>query len=1703
MNKDKGKDKDKRSLYDEALARFRKEASEKHSSPKDTELLNEFLRERATPEETKQAAELLQADAGKKYGTHKLGDVEIPGDWIDNIMANIEYFVAAGDFVTKNAPESVGMAWYAVKLTLTAIHSNYDLYTFFGSGLSDVSEIMIFVRHYDRLYDERSNPQWKPSPLVEKLLQDVISAYAAVLDFSFAIKRHLTAGALTRIKHGFKDFFGLSRQKFEDKLGKVAALKKVILEESAAAFQDKTLTQLQSVSTVLASIEGTVRHIRDFQDTQKKLHEEAMAKFDTLIKGLEDIKASTKRKTHWDYCLSDFQAFQKDLDPLEGSFDALGNIIDSIYPGTCQWVFEDRLYKEWQDSATNAILCVTGPEGSGKSCVLASVAHRIIDAAVSERLLLYVTCSSSASGLGLSSSQSYTADSICRTLLSQLYNFAVQGEDNIGLLEACNSVFKKAKERVNGLPSYMRGENTGLPEFTDGFSRIACLLKKSLIVVVDGLDRNTMDDKNQEELLRKLQSLMRALSEETGVRLHILVGCGTATRFFNELDPSGDWSIDVGFGNREDMKCVLTNALKDIAGLSDAEREEAKNWILEKAGSRFVYLLDTAIPFMREPFQRPLSRRLEALPGGITDTYKTALSKMSPNYLELLRTALTWTLLSRDFPYVREVMDSFQGIYDIPAETDTPEGADGFPPTSRLELEQLREATDPFLKLFNSDGRMQIYRSDPVAVTEFFFKSGSDIQEASQNHEHLCARCGLTRSPTKLLQVDPKQGHLQMALTCLRHLNHPLFQRRAGLATTAKKADGDADNKKADPGDGTQEGSDGRDREQVESQASSEGEAGERDLIQEAQDGYQTEGSLDDEDVIEPQFEHMDQGSDDDDESDDSYPIRVRYEIQFWPWHIREAEALWTAEERKESPEWAALMSELDKLVFDTPEVFDAWQRMYPEKQDRDGFFMGADGYFTVSDGDHKPLHVAATLGLTSWTTHLLNRGEELNGLSHGFSPLQAAACAEDGLETMRLLLDAGSDVNAENGVGRSAFQQWFMCGDITVEGVQMLLEHKADPHVTSSLYHYNALQYFASRGEDPEILELLLGRGADINAVHPEDPYRLPPLHILLIRREVPGPLLEAFIKHGADLHSENAASVRPLQIICTGGQRENLKIILQSEGLDIDDIDFHGTTAVHEAAFYDYSDVVRTLLEHNADPDITDKVNRVALHTAARMGFPDTVRVLLEHTKQVNSLDNAGWSPLFCACLSKNQEAASLILDALIERDLPLAEINKRTRSGRTVLRQAADHGFDGVVSKLIRLASDRNDPSSLNIDARDTKKGMTALHRAAMNGHAACVHALLSAKPPADVSLTDAHSRTALALAYERWSIANQTSSYEEIISALIAASPADATADADLVAVCAANGSVTLLTQLWRLNADLKRPDRFGWTPLDLARHFHHKEAEVFLKQRAARADLLPSRWETTFPSTTPAGAGSVVSDEDGGNGRRVLHTSGKRVCVSADRPLPADLEGYYFEVTLQPLPAGVQSKAEWPEMAVGFCTLGGAALEFPGWWAASDSPSTARSWGYHSDTGGVYSSVSDKEGFEDVVFEKYRYAVGDTVGCGVDLGKGEIWFTRNGERLDSVVVTGVEGRLFPVVGLHDPVCFETNFGREGDKPFTWPQPAPAVGEKVMKGDGGAEGKDAAVVKVVVRGDHGMGAEGEAGKMEVRVASEEVVVVDVAA
>ncbi|OAG04278.1 uncharacterized protein CC84DRAFT_1178134 [Paraphaeosphaeria sporulosa] len=79
-----------------------------------------------------------------------------------------------------------------------------------------------------------------------------------------------------------------------------------------------------------------------------------------------------------------------------------------------------------------------------------------------------------------------------------------------------------------------------------------------------------------------------------------------------------------------------------------------------------------------------------------------------------------------------------------------------------------------------------------------------------------------------------------------------------------------------------------------------------------------------------------------------------------------------------------------------------------------------------------------------------------------------------------------------------------------------------------------------------------------------------------------------------------------------------------------------------------------------------------------------------------------------------------------------------------------------------------------------------------------------------------------------------------------------------------------------------------------------------------------------------------------------DGTRVIHTSSKRMCLSADKPLLAGLDTFCFEITNNALGDEVLENALG--CAIRLCTVGALAIQFPSWppWTAASS---APSWGY--------------------------------------------------------------------------------------------------------------------------------------------------------
>lgn len=136
------------SLYEEGLQIFLSDFEKSHPDSKYESQLHEYLKARNSADDARRSCQSLSTETEKKYsGVIKVGDTEIlTKKWISRIMSNIGNFILVGNVAMTGAPESVGLAWFAITKALGAIQSNFQLYALFGSGLTDITEMLIMVR---------------------------------------------------------------------------------------------------------------------------------------------------------------------------------------------------------------------------------------------------------------------------------------------------------------------------------------------------------------------------------------------------------------------------------------------------------------------------------------------------------------------------------------------------------------------------------------------------------------------------------------------------------------------------------------------------------------------------------------------------------------------------------------------------------------------------------------------------------------------------------------------------------------------------------------------------------------------------------------------------------------------------------------------------------------------------------------------------------------------------------------------------------------------------------------------------------------------------------------------------------------------------------------------------------------------------------------------------------------------------------------------------------------------------------------------------------------------------------------------------------------------------------------------------------------------------------------------------------------------
>lgn len=339
---------------------------------------------------------------------------------------------------------------------------------------------------------------------------------------------------------------------------------------------------------------------------------------------------------------------------------------------------------------------------------------------------------------------------------------------------------------------------------------------------------------------------------------------------------------------------------------------------------------------------------------------------------------------------------------------------------------------------------------------------------------------------------------------------------------------------------------------------------------------------------------------------------------------------------------------------------------------------------------------------------------------------LQAAERGD--LAAVNDFLDSGIDVNAGNSIGKTALMRATWGGHVGV--IRVLLDRGASLTLQNSFGHTALTIALSrslrdhNGGPDPRPLEMLLAAGARYElreAVMMNDVAlaraRLDegadpdtgagtyegPLLKLAAEDDQPA-IVDLLLDRGADIEATDDLGRRPLLSAASSGRTAVVRRLLD-RGADINGDDWSDQTALSEAAVHGHRDVVALLLSRGAERGLLDavalddaelvatflldggdpnhvyysKVGRLAMY-AVRLGNSRIVRLMLDHgaSHHHKRFDD---HPLLGEAARQGRLD---LVKLLIERGADLSAVG---RDGKTALALATEGGHAEVTAWLIQ--------------------------------------------------------------------------------------------------------------------------------------------------------------------------------------------------------------------------------------------------------------------------------------------------------------------------------------------------------------------------------------------------------------------------------
>lgn len=235
-----------------------------------------------------------------------------------------------------------------------------------------------------------------------------------------------------------------------------------------------------------------------------------------------------------------------------------------------------------------------------------------------------------------------------------------------------------------------------------------------------------------------------------------------------------------------------------------------------------------------------------------------------------------------------------------------------------------------------------------------------------------------------------------------------------------------------------------------------------------------------------------------------------------------------------------------------------------------------------VDGSGQTPLHMAANFGGKDVPELLLAHGAQIDARDNaGNTPLHAAAgFADVGRDLLELLIAKGADVKATNEAGQTPLHRVAMITrlDKRIErAAEVLLAHGAEVDAKDKSGYGNTPLHFAVQSGNKELVDLLVAKGADIEA---KNSVGATALHLAAPNGR--SDIVELLLNRGNDVNSVDSGGRTPLHGIYAMARDDSNETLerLLAKGADVNAKAAHGETPAHVAAMMNRRDTVTFLL-------------------------------------------------------------------------------------------------------------------------------------------------------------------------------------------------------------------------------------------------------------------------------------------------------------------------------------------------------------------------------------------------------------------------------------------------------------------------------------------------------------------------------------------